>query len=134
MFQAPATGSAQGWVIYIQPLAPTKPLAGEPCNGCGVCCLVAPCPLGILLSKRFRGPCAALRWDAQGAALYRCGAIDEPVLVLQQALPRRLHFLIRPLAGSLARTAKRWIAAGQGCDSTVEVQLTRAGPTGRNSA
>lgn len=96
-------------VILIHPLAPSKPAVGEPCNGCGVCCATEPCPLGIVVSRRLRGACAALQWDAAGGR-YRCGVVDEPrrwLPVLPAAWARRL--------------AARWIAAGQGCDSHVEV-------------
>jgi len=82
-------------VIHIEPLAPAKPALGAACNGCGVCCLSEPCPLGMLASLRRRGACTALRWDA-GATRYRCGLTTLP------------------LPGALTR---RWIAAGQGCDS-----------------
>lgn len=97
-------------VILIQPLAPPKPAVGEPCNGCGVCCASEPCPVGILVSRRLRGACAALRWD-ESARRYRCGVVEEPrrwLPVLPAAWARRL--------------ALRWIAAGQGCDSHVEVR------------
>jgi len=96
-------------VILIQPLAPPKPAGGQPCNGCGVCCASEPCPLGIVVSRRLRGACAALSWD-ELAARYRCGVLEEPgrwLPLLPAAWARRL--------------AWRWIAAGQGCDSHVEV-------------
>ncbi len=105
-------------VIHIQPLAPPKPRSGEPCNGCGVCCLVAPCPLGMLLSGRRNGACKALRWDA-GQRLYRCGALLQPALAGESVLPPSLRFLSRPLAA----LAHRWIAAGMGCDSNLEAGM-----------
>ena len=103
-----------GWqLLHIHPAAPAKPAVGAPCNGCGVCCLSAPCPLGILLSGRRTGACAALRWeDAQ--ARYLCGAISQPADVLG---PRW-----RWAAPLLGRWARRWVAAGIGCDSTLEVE------------
>ena len=104
-------------MIQIQPEAPAKPAWGAPCNGCGVCCLAEPCPLGMLLSGKRRGACAALVWNA-GHAQYRCGAIQSP----QQVVPPALRWLRRPLGWLLARTARRWIAAGAGCDSALEPQ------------
>jgi hypothetical protein len=92
-------------VILIEPLAPAKPVPGSPCNGCGVCCLSEPCPVGILLSRKLSGRCHALRWDAQGSH-YRCG-------------------LLRDGKGWLARLARRWISAGSGCDAPDEI-LARA--------
>ena len=89
-------------VIRIQAEAPAKPAFGTACNGCGVCCLSEPCPVGMLVSRRRRGACTALRWEA-GPAQYRCGLAMRPWL---------------------AALAKRWIAAGLGCDSDAEVVAT----------
>lgn len=106
-------------VIYIHPEAPAKPGVGAPCNGCGVCCLVEPCPLGVLLSRRRRGTCRALRWNVD-LRLYQCGAVVAAADVLQQALPAGWGVLRRLLAPALPAMALRWIAAGAGCDSTLE--------------
>lgn len=107
-------------VISIHPLAPAKAAVGAACNGCGVCCLVEPCPLGIVLSHRRTGACGALRWDGS-AAQYRCGAIVAPQEVLRQSLPRAARWCAPGLAPLLKRLAVRWIAAGTGCDSHLEV-------------
>jgi hypothetical protein len=93
--------------ILLQPEAPPKPAAGQPCNGCGLCCTVAPCPLGMLYSGRRQGRCRALRWQAD-TAMYRCGLLSEPAALLPAAA--------RPVAPLLAGLARRWIAAGAGCD------------------
>jgi Fe-S-cluster-containing hydrogenase component 2 len=89
-------------VIRIHALAPSKPVPGAACNGCGVCCLAEPCPAGMLFSLHRLGPCRALRWeqDEQAAVRYRCGLMANR--------------LLRPLVA-------RWIAAGQGCDSDAEI-------------
>jgi len=87
-------------IIEIHPDAPPKPALGAPCNGCGVCCLVEPCPLGALLSRRLRGACVALRWDG---GRYVCGVLTSQ--------PRSIR-------GWLVR---RWIAAGAGCDCSLEL-------------
>ncbi len=108
-------------IVHIQPLAPAKPLPGQPCNGCGVCCLYEPCPLGQLLSRRRTGACAALQWDER-QALYRCGAMVQPREVLHASLPRGLRWLLPVLRPLLLRLAARWIAAGQGCDCNLSVE------------
>ncbi len=87
-------------IIAIHADAPPKPALGETCNGCGVCCLAEPCPLGVILSRRLKGACVALRWDG---ARYECGALTA-----------------RP-SGLRGRLVKRWIAAGAGCDCSLEV-------------
>jgi len=107
------------WTIFVEAQAPAKPALGTPCNGCGLCCLVAPCPLGILLSRRRRGACAALRWESVSAT-YQCGAIVQPQQVLLAALPPMARRLAPWLSRGLRRLAPRWIAAGKGCDSSLE--------------
>lgn len=106
-------------VIHIHPQAPTQPPTGAVCNGCGVCCLVEPCPLGVLLSQKRRGACSAVLWS-EPLGLYRCGAVVAPRRVLAAQLPTHWRWLSRPLAWVLGRVARRWIAAGVGCDSSVE--------------
>ncbi len=104
---------ATGQVIHIHPEAPVLPAFGAPCNGCGVCCLSEPCPLGRLISRRSVGACDALRWDG-ARAVYRCGAISDPRGVLG---PR--WGWAAPL---LQRLARRWISAGSGCDAALRVE------------
>lgn len=82
--------------------APDKPEFGAPCNGCGLCCAVETCPLGMVLFRRRKGPCPALEWrDGR----YVCGVLDAPDRFVP-LLPRRWA----------ARLVARWIAAGRGCD------------------
>ncbi len=107
-------------IIYIQPLAPAKPAIGAPCNGCGVCCLYEPCPLGMLLSRKRTGACVALRWYAP-LQLYRCGALSHSREVATNSLPFLLRWVTPLLAYVLQKSARRWIAAGKGCDSTLEI-------------
>jgi len=96
-------------VIHVHPEAPSKPAYGASCNGCGVCCLAEPCPLGILLSRRRQGACVALRWSSENRR-YQCGALAQP----------------RETLGWFGRWpfirawVYRWIAAGQGCDASIE--------------
>ena len=98
-------------VIHIHPAAPPQPVLGTPCNGCGVCCLAEPCPLGQVISRKRVGACDALRWDG-AQRLYRCGAISDPEGVLGARW--------RWAAPLLRRLARRWIAAGAGCDAALK--------------
>jgi len=86
--------------IAIHADAPAKPALGADCNGCGVCCLSEPCPLGALASRRRHGACDALRWNASDRR-YRCALAAG--------------------RSPLAALARRWIAAGRGCDSDAKV-------------
>ncbi|MEO8542472.1 MAG: hypothetical protein ABI434_02760 [Burkholderiaceae bacterium] len=107
--------------IAIQPLAPAKPQWGAPCNGCGVCCLSEPCPVGMVVSRRRQGACAALHWDEAGKR-YRCGAIEQPERVLRRVLPRPLRMFAGLLAPLLASVARRGIAVGTGCDCDLDLE------------
>jgi hypothetical protein len=100
-------------VIHIHAEAPHKPAYGLPCNGCGVCCLDEPCPVGRLVSRRRRGACVALEWSAS-AKNYRCGMVEHPAEHLPW-LPARAMPWVR-------RLVLRWIAAAKGCDCTLEVE------------
>lgn len=98
-------------VIHLHLDAPAKPAPGAACNGCGVCCASEPCPVGVLVSRRRRGACAALVWR-DGAQAYRCGLVEQPAA----HLPRALAWT----APLLRRLARRLIAAGIGCDCSLE--------------
>lgn len=108
-------------LIHIHAEAPPKPPEGAPCNGCGVCCLLEPCPLGALLSHRRRGACVAVQWDDL-AQRYRCTAVTAPREALGRALPAWLPGAVPVGAMVLSRVASRWIALGKGCDSSVQIQ------------
>jgi hypothetical protein len=97
-------------IIRIEPSAPAKPPEGAACNGCGVCCLSEPCPLGMVLSRKRSGACVALRWDALEHRYY-CGAVQGPWAFL----------------------ARRWISAGTGCDSTLQPLGPPVDPVGDNA-
>jgi hypothetical protein len=105
--------------IHIHPQAPPKPAFGAHCNGCGVCCLAEPCPIGMLLMRRRSGPCQAVQWDA-ALGQYRCGAIVAPADVLALALPVPLRVFGRALAPALKALALHSISAGSGCDCKLE--------------
>ena len=99
-------------VIQIFASAPSKPLFGQSCNGCGVCCLSEPCPLGQVLSLRRQGACDALEWHELHKQ-YRCGLAADP--------RRHLAWLPQRLVPMAKRMALRWIASSTGCDCDLEV-------------
>lgn len=100
-------------LILIHPAAPPKPAVGAACNGCGVCCEAEPCPIGVLVSGRLKGACAALVWHEAGA-LYRCAMVSDPARVLR--------WLPAAAAPALSRLARRWISAASGCDAALDVE------------
>lgn len=89
--------------IRLHAAAPPKPAVGAPCNGCGVCCALAPCPLSRFLLGHRRGACPALTWQTDR---YVCGLAAAPTGIARW-LPRRLVL--------------RWIGAGCGCDCAAEI-------------
>jgi hypothetical protein len=99
-------------IIYLHPAAPVKPAPMQVCNGCGVCCAIETCPVSRLFLLQWRGPCRALQWQ-EATQRYVCGMLQNPAEFLP-ALPK-------PLEPWFRRRISRWIAAGIGCDSTVEV-------------
>jgi len=72
--------------------------------------------LGAWLSHSRTGACKALNWDA-AATQYRCGALAEP--------ERWLPWLPAAWAQRLVR---RWIAAAQGCDCSLQVDCSGSSP------
>ncbi|MFG6448454.1 hypothetical protein ACG0Z6_09375 [Roseateles sp. BYS180W] len=103
-------------IVHIHSEAPPKPPAGAACNGCGLCCLSEPCPLGGLASRRWHGPCTALRWS-EPERLYRCGMLSQP----WQALGWPAHWPMPEFLNQvLVAVARRWIAAGIGCDADLQ--------------
>lgn len=89
-------------IIHIHADAPLKPELGAACNGCGVCCLAEPCPVGMLVSLRRRGACRVLRWN-DAARRYHCGLLGSSPPTW------------------FGRIARRLISAGSGCDSDAEI-------------
>lgn len=93
--------------------APEKPATGAPCNGCGLCCALEPCPWGRLVFRQRGGACPALDWSAADKR-YRCGLVVRP----------RAHLPWLPVW--LETTVCRWFAgrigAGCGCDCEAEIE------------
>ncbi|PIF27397.1 hypothetical protein CLU88_2289 [Acidovorax sp. 56] len=109
----PHPSPPSGQVVWLHPAAPPKPAEGAPCNGCGLCCLAEPCPLGVLVSRRRHGACVALRWS-DADQRYWCGMVADPASVTGWRHP----WVVR----GLSRLAWRWIASGVGCDAQLQVQ------------
>ena len=99
--------------IVLHAAVPAKPAVGAPCNGCGVCCALAPCPLSRVLLGHRAGSCPALSWRG-GEGRYVCGLVATPAA--------HLRWLPRALAPLASRLARRWISAGSGCDCDAELE------------
>ena len=108
-----SAASTDWQLVHVYPDAPPKPSEGAPCNGCGLCCLLEPCPLGVLVSRRWRSACAAVRWSA-AEQRYLCGMLSDFGGVTGLAQP----WVVR----ALTAVARRSIAAGIGCDASFQIQ------------
>jgi hypothetical protein len=124
-------------VIHIHPEAPPKPPEGQPCNGCGVCCLAEPCPVGVLVSRRLKGACAALRWSEAGGR-YSCGLLgDSDWVAAKGALAEQgllwggqpWRWMRLACRAVWRRWARRVIASGMGCDAGIEVEAAKRAPS-----
>ncbi len=105
-------------VIHVHPEAPPKPPDGAPCNGCGLCCLAEPCPIGMVISRKRVGACVALQWSPE-AGCYRCGVLVRAGEAWQAAAsrPGLSGMLARGWAQMRWRWVRRHIASGVGCDA-----------------
>lgn len=98
-------------VIWLQAAAPVKPLPGQACNGCGVCCAAEPCPVARLYLWQNRGACRALHWSEQQQR-YFCGLVLQPKVYLK--------FLPNYLVPWFSAYVASRIAANTACDSQTE--------------
>lgn len=64
--------------------------------------------MGMVVTRTSKGPCGVLVWSDEARA-YRCGLLASP--------GRFVSWLPEPWVRALAR---RWIAAGVGCDAPLE--------------
>ncbi|MCZ2497332.1 hypothetical protein GN316_11225 [Xylophilus sp. Kf1] len=114
--------SDDAWhTIHIHRDAPPRPALGRPCNGCGQCCLVEPCPVGMLVSRKRTGACHALRWS-DDAGRYLCGLVAG-----RADGAHRPGAVGRLLAPWVSRLARRWISAGSGCDAPLQAEDAKPG-------
>ena len=82
-----------------------KPAWSEPCNGCGMCCTVEPCGLGVALLGAKKGPCPAMEWDDRR---FRCGLVVRPSAYLGTDRKKDMAY---------GTFHARMLGIGKGCDS-----------------
>lgn len=86
-----------------------KPAYGQPCNGCGKCCMDMLCPLAKHVFDARSGRCPALFLSANGK--WSCGLVFSP----RDHAPVRAAIVAND--GELGVAAKTLIGAGIGCDA-----------------
>jgi len=96
-----------------------KPREGDPCNGCGLCCIEEVCSLGRELGDH--EVCRALEAMPDGS--YRCGLAHDPYrYLLEEELATWRHIdALKPGAGlgeeALKASYQQLLGVGRGCDS-----------------
>ena len=85
-----------------------KPRIGEPCNGCGFCCIKEPCALANEFLSCWSGPCVALE---QVGERFVCGLVAHPetYLLHQDTKSQASEYISGLIVQSLG--------IGRGCDS-----------------
>jgi hypothetical protein len=91
-----------------------KPPHGQPCNGCGQCCMDQLCPLGVgLFGEPWDRRCPALEPDGDK---FICGLIAHPM-----AYNMRMTLLHGREV--MSRTAAHLVGAGRGCDAQLDDEV-----------
>ncbi len=95
-----------------------KPAHGDPCNGCGLCCIAEVCKLGVALGDERN--CKALIINADGT--FSCGLVvapyrfaDEDSLATWKAIDAQSGDGSGERA--LSEMYAQMLGAGRGCDS-----------------
>jgi hypothetical protein len=90
----------------VGPGPPRKPAEGEACNGCGLCCAIALCPLAAEFLDAAEPPCPAMEF-ADGR--FWCGLARRPSRYF--GTPASGNRLIRPMV-------QQALSIGEGCDAS----------------
>lgn len=98
-----------------------KPVYGQPCNGCGICCIAKVCELGVTLGDDQN--CKALVRGSEGG--FYCGMVADPYRYMDEvdlSTWKSIDALDGGEAGELALKAlhAEALGAGKGCDSDDE--------------
>jgi hypothetical protein len=82
--------------------APEKPAFGSPCNGCGLCCALEVCKVGVVVfGKDVAAPCPAMQFES---GRFRCGVVQ----------------MSDALGGPGAILLRQQMGIAHGCDSSDE--------------
>jgi hypothetical protein len=92
-----------------------KPPVGDPCNGCGGCCLRTLCPLGAAIFGHEKGPCPAL--ETVNHIDFECGLVVHP----EKYNPMRTFVVGRAV---MSNAAALLVGVGVGCDAFVDGEDT----------
>lgn len=102
----------------IESVSLDKPTYGDPCNGCGVCCIAQVCALGEALGDDQN--CKALIQNPDRT--FSCGLVADPYRFISEdslAVWRAIDAMSDGNAGeeALRKSNAEALGAGRGCDS-----------------
>lgn len=108
------------WTL-IESVTLDKPAFGEPCNGCGLCCISEVCSLGVALGDDRN--CKALISKPDGS--FSCGLVEAPYRYVNEEVLdtwKAIDDMSDEPVGEqvLSQTYAQVLGAGQGCDSDDE--------------
>ena len=99
-----------------------KPSPGQPCNGCGYCCIEEVCLLGLDLGNRKQ--CKALVSNPGGS--FSCGLVVDPYAYLSGERAATWKKIDEIQAGAGLKALKdcnaHMLGAGRGCDSVTRLR------------
>ncbi|WP_274644713.1 hypothetical protein [Pseudomonas serbica] len=95
-----------------------KPVMGDPCNGCGVCCIAKVCEIGVELGDDVN--CKALMQSTDGS--FECGMVVDPYRFMAEdelETWKAIDDIGKAHQGELAlkKLHADMLGAGRGCDS-----------------
>jgi len=96
-----------------------KPQIYSPCNGCGMCCIVQVCDLGVALGDSVN--CKALIANPDNT--YTCGLVADPYSILDEGSLKSWKMIDSfkpgetPGEDALKGMYAEMLGAGRGCDS-----------------
>lgn len=108
----------------IESVSLEKPPYGDPCNGCGICCIAQVCALGLELGDDQN--CKALILNADRS--FSCGLVTDPYrFISDESL--MVWKALDEMSGSnkgeesLKKSNAQALGAGRGCDSDDEAAV-----------
>lgn len=98
-----------------------KPAEGDPCNGCGLCCIAQVCDLGVTLGDDRN--CRALIQNTDNT--FSCGLVLDPYRFLDADAVKPWRIIDEMSGGNAGEQALKkmnaeGLGAGRGCDSDDE--------------
>lgn len=107
---------------------PRKPMMGEPCNGCGVCCVATACGIALdhIPEAALGEACPALEWEGgrSWCGMVRHPARYSPMIALAVAAGATTEAECGAHAADDLTSGHGW----GGCDSGAAPWSTRADP------